>query len=565
MKRWASILIALCLFSQEAFATDAWEADLGTSQYGSYTYDKDQFHFTADVSDLVKAVNVSLQIGERKKILFTFLSKRIAPHGATAVRATYVDEIPLVRWHDWRLEDESRLGTGIVSSHYFFPDGNSVPSTDFTHYALGAGNYLVNTFHLGSRGRMSMRVGGDETGSEINDTAGAMPAQWDSYRMLMDGKASWRFSRLATINATASLSRTRYNPDRYFFVQNWAKEYHGNMSVTWAPVSQWEIIPSLGYDYVDIERDARIDLERPSVGMMVVRKNIVSAHDRMYVRGIYAPWRQMRGQDTLLAAGFSYKNVGGEVYRRETNAVYSTFVEKSALTGLRFSWRFGEAAFHAREGLKRYRSPERKYAFYYPGDQVTDDTSLSRTQQAERLGNLRRRIAWSGQYLTWKEAPNGGLGFRYQDTTYAGRAGDCDEQSCMNNSMDRLNGYRAYSLAWWDYSKAYEGHAVELVQDLTNKEWFWVEYGMVYKLRVNPNMTMEQIMREALAQNNQFSALPIKDPSQTHFELIQCDTQGTYTTVSPYYTLRTMMRSSDRPAIERGIDLFTKRDFVLGD
>ena len=564
MKRWIAVLITLCLFSQGAFAADAWETDLGTPAYGSYTYNQDQFHFTADVSSLIKAMNVSLKIGDQHKILFSFLSKHVGFRGATGARATYVGEFPLVRWNKWSLTNESRIGMGIISSRYIFPDGRAIPGTDFAHYALGAGNYLVNTFQT-DHARISVRVGGEETGSQISDDYGTTSGQWDSYRMLAGADAAWRVAPELNLNTTASFARTRYNPERYFFVQDWAREYHGSMSIAWTPLPHWEIVPLLGYDYVDLERDARVDLNRPSFGMTLTRKHIVSAHDRLYVRGIYAPWQQMCGRDTLLAVGFSHENFGGEVYRRETDTSYSTFVEKDVMTGLRVSWRFGDSPAHTSDGLKRYRSPERKYTFYYPSDLVTDDASLSRTQQAERLGNLRRRIDWSGQYLTWKEAPNGGLGFRYQDTTYAGRAGDCDEQSCLNNSMDRLNGYTAYTFAWWDYAQSYTGHAVELVQDPTNKQWFWVEYGMAYKLKANPNMTMEQIMREALAQNERFSALPIKDPGQTHFELIQCDTQGTYTVVSPYYSLGTMTRSSDRPAFERGIDLFTDRNFVLGD
>ena len=101
MKRWIAVLITLCLFSQGAFAADAWETDLGTPAYGSYTYNQDQFHFTADVSSLIKAMNVSLKIGDQHKILFSFLSKHVGFRGATGARATYVGEFPLVRWNKW--------------------------------------------------------------------------------------------------------------------------------------------------------------------------------------------------------------------------------------------------------------------------------------------------------------------------------------------------------------------------------------------------------------------------------------------------------------------------------
>ncbi len=563
MKRWISVVALVLTLRGLAFAEYGWQVDGGSPKRGSFSMNEDGVKLDSDVSENIQVVNVSFQTNENRKLLFTFISKNVAPRRATGIRAAYQHDLQMFSVGLLNVSDELRVGVGALFLQYLMPSGNSFTGSEFTQLAFGAGNYLKGSWE-GDRLKANIRVGGDGTGSRMGDDFGNL-TEWDSYRVGAKTSAELRLFEGALARGNADLMRVKYNQERYFFVQKWTEEYSGRIDLQLSVSRSLDIIPSVEYRRLDVERDNRIDLERPAYGLAVVRKNFLNPDTSVFLKGVYAPWNHKRGMDTLIATGLQSSSVGVEVYQRRIVDAYSTFTIKDNITGLRFSWKFGNANDSARKGLDQYQSAEDKHSFYQRSDSVGDEKSLTRIQQAERLGNLRRRIDWSGQSLTWKQAPYNGWGFRFQDEAYTGRAGDCDEQSCLNNSMDARNGYKAYTLAWWDFSQGYVGHGVELVQDPTNKQWFFIEYGVAYKVKTDPNGTMEQVMRDALAQNNRFSALPIRYPSSTMFNLRDCQTQGYYVEASPYYWLGTMNASPARPSLERGIDLFTKRGFLFDD
>ena len=207
---------------------------------------------------------------------------------------------------------------------------------------------------------------------------------------------------------------------------------------------------------------------------------------------------------------------------------------------------------------------DRKYGFYRDSG-TKDDSRLTLKEQAERLGTLRKRNEWSGQNLSWKSAPDDGWGFRNANEAYKERGGDCNEQSCLNSFMDTLNGYKSFELDYYDY-KSWEGHGVQLVQAPTNGQWFLDEYGVIYKIKVDPKAPLEKVALEGLKQNSNFLTLQIsRNGKDMYYEVYDCSNPLKYDSISKFISLSGVAPNYGRPQIEYGSELFTGRNFLLGD
>lgn len=548
-----------------AFAQDmSWRAEGGMPKYGSLEIrGRENFGEVgaeADYSPSVNALNFFVKPDEMNKFVFGYLGKKELRRNGTGIKVRYELNLPLLSGSSWNISSEAKVALGYIDAKYVSRSISGFGCDNkMSHMLLGLSNHLKGEWRV-NEAKSILKIGGDTTGSNMHDYWGDL-AQWDNHRVGMSGAVEIPISE-AKFSAEFSAHRVKYNPERYFFVEKWTKDYRGRTELM-MPLGQWHLIPSLEYQKLDIERDRRVDLERPEYGFAVVRKNLLRSKYDGFLKGVYAPWMHKSGRETLVAVGINSSNSSGEIYRREIVDRYSSFVLKENIYGLRFSWKFGESEKEIRKGIKKYgEMVSDKYAFYHRGDSLKDDNSLTFNQQAERIGSVRRRVEWSGNSLEWKQAPTTGVGFRYPDETYAGRTGDCDEQSCMNNRLDRLNGYQSYTAGYWDSGISSVGHAVTVFQDPTNGQWFLEEYGMTYKINgLSPNATKEEAMRVGLLQNSQFLALRIKNSGSAVFTPWDC-----YEPNSPartYYSFGAIPTSTSRPSIERGVELFTKRGFLF--
>ena len=291
----------------------------------------------------------------------------------------------------------------------------------------------------------------------------------------------------------------------------------------------------------------------------MVFKDVFRQGVNVYAKGSYAPWRHKSGQETLMALGVSFPKLGMEFFQRSIRDNYSSFSLSEKIIGGQFSWKFGAPAGQKLSEMEDYGyAAKRRYQFYRDSG-VEDNTGLSRVQQAERLGTLRKRVEWSGSNLTWKSEPSQGY---QQELVYRLRKGDCDAQSCLNNTMDTLNGYRSQTMGWWDFSKSWIGHAVGLTQDPTNGQWFLDEYGQVFRVDVDPKADLQTVMREALKQTHRFTVVPISSVKDTWIVPIECSQPGTSNWDS-WFNLGEFPRSQGRPKIEYGYELFLGRNFLF--
>lgn len=565
MKRMLMLGVLIIWHGSAALAQDiSWRVDGGMPQYGSIEVkgsdESSGFRAGIDNSPSLKAVNLTIKKSENSRLAFGFIDKKELIKRGTAFKARYEIDLSVASGSAWDISDEAKAAAGYLSSKYEFPSGRSMAGGEFTHMLFGMSNYLKGEFRVGDS-KTVLKVGGDSTGSQMSDTWGSL-TEWDNHGVGAEGLFEVPISG-AKFRAEGGIRRVKYNPNRYFFVLDWTEDYRARTELT-VPLDQWRFIPSIEYRRLDVERDRLVDLERPEYGFAVVRKNLFGSKTDGFLKGIYSPWLHKRGKETLVAIGANSGSASGEIYQREIVDQYSSFNLKERIVGVRLSWKFGEAEKEIRKGIEKYGSVvDDKYAFYREGDSVADNKSLTLGQQAERLKNARRRVEWSGSSLKWISAPTTGVGFRYPDETYAGRAGDCDEQSCMNNRIDRLNGYESYSAAYWDPgSSVFVGHAVGVFKDPTNNQWFLDEYGVAFKIRgLGPNATKEQAMRTGILQNSRFLALGISNPQLAYFTTWDCYDPNSPGMIFQYFG--DAPAEKGRPSIERGVELFTKRGFLF--
>lgn len=566
MKRMLMLGVLVFWHGSSAFAQDIpWRAEGGMPQYGSLEVrssdENMEIRVGIDKSETVKAMSLSIGKGEKGKIVFGLLEKKeLIKHGA-AMKIRYENYLDVASGSTWDIFNEAKAALGYLESRYEFGDsGRSMPGGPFNHMLFGVSDYFGGEWRVDDT-KTAVKIGGATTGSRMSDGWGSL-TEWDNHRVGIMGLFEVPVSD-GKFRAEADIHRTRYNPERYFFVEKWTEDYRARMELM-LPLKQWQLIPSFEYRKLDVERDRRTDLERPEFGLATVRKNILGSKTDGFLKGIYVPWTHKRGHETLVAAGANSSDMGGEIYRREIVDQYSSFALKESIYGVRLSWKFGESQKEIRKGIEKYGEPvDDKYAFYRRGDSVADNKKLTLNQQAERIGNVRRRVEWSGSSLKWVTAPTTGVGFRYPDETYAGRAGDCDEQSCMNNRMDRLNGYESYTAAYWDPSSSiFSGHAVGVFRDPASSQWFLDEYGMTFKIKgLGSNVTKEQAMRAGILQNSRFLALKIVDPKGAYFTTWDCYDPNSPGMIFQYFG--DAPAETGRPAIERGVELFTKRGFLF--
>lgn len=497
-----------------------------------------------------------------QRVAFGFMKKNDGHREAFGVRGKYslVPSVPIGGGKT--IFSETGLAIGSLDAAYL-RQGGVERQFEFTELLYGYEQYAGLRWNVGRRNSFGIKGGGSWSGARLSDDYGS-DNKWDNYGLVLSGFGHVSLSDRMRLKTEFDGKRARYNPDRYFFVEKWTTEYEFRSELA-ADVSRGlEVAPLFNYKKVDIERNRRADLIRAEYGGKVTMRGLIPMVSTAYVKGVYAPWRHKKGSESLLSVGMQEGNLSAEVYQRSIHDVYSSFVLDERVTGFQLAWKFGDIDSGKLKGMDDYGYDRKQKFQFYRESGIQDATQLNRVQQAERLGTLRERNEWSGKNITWKMAPDNGWGFRYQDETYAGRAGDCDEQSCMNSSMDALNGYRSFTGAWWDFSKSYMGHAVELAQDPGTGEWFWDEYGQIYKVRnVGAGSSRDQVMREALKQNQRFSALPVNINSNSiYYSLIDCSQPNTYD-MNSFAWYGPMAATKERPNVEYGYELFTGRDFLF--
>ncbi|OGY67925.1 MAG: hypothetical protein A3H63_02735 [Candidatus Harrisonbacteria bacterium RIFCSPLOWO2_02_FULL_45_10c] len=486
-----------------------------------------------------------------------FVAKNRTNRNGVAIRGKYLLSLPIGKTG---LRSESSLALGALSGYY------SVQSQDNrfqnNQVLYGSSQYLKAVFGSDSKS-LIVRAGGFGSGSTIFDDYGSL-AQWDSFGFGANGLFSGQFGGRAKYRLNGDLIRQQYNPERYFFVKDWTNELSLKSELT-IPVGMADLIPSINYKKIDIERDRLVDLERLEYGGTALFKNLLGANRNLFAKAVYAPMLNRNGADTLGSVGVIGKDLNLELFQKVSRSNFSSFEARERLWGIKFSWKFPNPEKSIPE-LDHYGYVRNRKSKFYVDSGLKDDSRLTLEQQAERLGTLRKRNEWSDKNLMWKEAPDDGWGFREARDVYADRGGDCDEQSCQNAYLDFLNGYKSYQLNWYDLDR-WIGHGVQLVQDPGNGQWFLDEYGVLYKVKVDPNAPIEEVGREALRQNSRFTAMPItKDEKGIYYyEIDDCTQPGTYQYLTDWISFDEVPPQNIRPQVEYGYELLGGRRFLFED
>lgn len=562
MKRQLLLAIISLWLPNSLFASDTGvRGEFGYPGYASFEVANSSWgtKLGVDITGDIQAVRIGVMSDDGiHGFSFKIIFRSVEPRRATALRGRYLLALPFYENRFSEFGSETSVALGYLDGEYVLPLNSY--DINASQLLFGFNQSLISRFFLGDQ-VFGVKTNSRWSGASLMDDYGNL-TQWDNYGLGASGFFASEISDWLKFALEAEAARKRYNSERYFFVEKWTKEYRFRSELVVSVNSGLDVIPLFNYRMVDIERNRRADLMMPEYGGRVVLKNVANTGSSAFVGGSYAPYLHREGNESVMFAGVNRGDLNAELYRRSIREIYSSFSYRHSLVGLRVSWNFG-----ARDKLPEIsdygRTAEEKYEFYHDGSGAEDNNSLSRVQQAERLGTLRERNEWSGKNLKYIYA----TGFRYQDEVYGKRGGDCDEQACLNLSMDALNGYRGYMLAWWDFNKSYSGHGVELVQDPSTGDWFWDEYGMLAKIRnVSPGMSKEDVAAEAIRQNHRFSALPVDSRSnRLYFDLTDCSQPNTYNALTSFINLKPFSRAKERPYIEYGSELFTGKDFLFVD
>ena len=535
--------------------------------YSFYTISisSNSFRASAEISPSLKSLNLFFQPNdEMQSVVFGVLEKNDGRKRAFTLRSKYLFELPLVDETNRSLLSESSVGTGVLSGEYVGQNNES--RFKFLQSLFGLREYLTAELDY-DYVKLKSSVGGEGSGSTLMDDYGSA-TDWDNFGFGMENVVASKLSDHILVRVENDLKRRKYNPERYFFVEKWVTDLGFRSAIVISPQKSVHLIPSFNYRKIDIERKPGQgpDLERPEFGMAMEVNNVYKPGISLSAKWLYGPWRHKKGSDSVMSLGLrSSKGWSLEVYQRNTKDIYSSFVIDEKISGANLSWRFNVPGKHKLKEIESYGSVFKRKDGFYTDNGIKDNKSLTRTQQAERLGTLRKVSDWNGKNVQWAEA-NPWWSFRDADKVYAGRKGDCDEQSCATNAMNSRNGYRAYTLDWWAFAGTLSGHAVELVQDPTNGQWFMSEYGMVYKVKVDPKADLATAGKAALQQNHQFTSLPLKNYTNpyygNYYSIVDCSQPGTYNFLT-FDEVGAVPQDKHRPQIEYGFELFSKKDALF--
>ena len=547
MKKLMMVLLVLICFVRESQAETEYRSEIGFFKTGSFVVR----HTTnvavganVDIGNGVMAGGVNIgSLNNTHRFSFGFL-KKDAYQGGSALRLKYALNWNFLETSFGKFNSETDVAAGYLAGEYQLYNENQ---TGFDQYLYGARQYFGINLSNGDY-KFQVKAGGEMVQANLSDEYGS-DSKWDNYGYGIRSAAQMKIAGGIVWRTGTEVLRKRYNPERYFFTENWTTDIGLHSEVIFPAHNRVDIVPLFGYRKMNVERDNKTDLERPEFGGTVVFKGVFKSGYNAFAKGIYAPWHHKAGNETLVSFGLESGKMQAELYHKRITDKYTSFSYRESQTGTQFAWKFGG---NSMKGMDDYGEMKEKYKFYRT-EGFEDDRGLTESQQVERLGNIRKRNEWSGENLKYLWA----TGFREPDEVYRLRGGDCDEQALFHVGMDQRNGYKAYLLDYWDSG----GHGVELVQDKTNGQWFLNEYGMMYKVNVASNADPKTVALAALRQNHHNLALNIIDPKNSSLRVYDSE----YNAVTPYIMINSVPARSDRPQVEYGYELFTRQGWLFAD
>ena len=534
--------------------------------YGFFTIadSTGSFRASAEISPNLKSLNFFNQPNNgMQSFAAGFLQKNDGLKRAFTARSKYSLEIPVIDKAIGSLSSDSSFAAAILNGEYISQKGD--PRFGFTQYLFGFKQYLTAQIDKDCF-KLKSGVGGEGSGALLADDYGN-DADWDNFGFGIENIATSKFSDSLLLRIETDFKQKKYNPERYFFVEKWVTDLGFRSAAVVSPTRNLHFIPSFNYRRIDIERKLNRgpDLERPEFGMAMEVNNVHKPGISLVARWLYGPWRHKKGNDAVASLELKSKKWSIEVYQRDTKDAYSSFVLEEKITGANLSLRFNIPSRQKLKEIENYGPVFKRKDSFYTDNGIKDIRDLTRVQQAERLGTFRKVNEWNRKNIQWAEA-NPWWHFRAPDEVYACRKGDSDEQACLTNAMNRQNGYQSHTLDWWVSGGLLAGHAAELVQDPTNGQWFMSEYGMVYKVKVDPKADLAAVGKAALQQNNAFTSLPLRNYSDphlvNHYAVGDCSQLGTYNLLVSG-EVGAVPQKLQRPQIEYGFELFSKKDVLF--
>ncbi len=470
---------------------------------------------------------------------------------STAVRARLPLHFNILRIGSFGLKNEGSLAVGILGGMSVY---KGKTNAEFTQRLYGVRNELVSNFSF-RKTKFGLRAGAEVVSADFSDDYEKVKNKWDNYSVRYGANARSQLSKKMSLGVSAEGWRKKYNPEKYFFLEKWTSDDHILAATTFLLNNRFELSPTVGYKRFNLERDNQVDLERVEYGARLVYKTNNRANTRLYLNSLNAHRSNNKGSEILVSVGVQSNGISAEVYQHKTVDRYSNFSIEEKMSGASLAWKFGSKL----KNIEDYRSTKEKHSFYQR-DGIEDVKSLTLKQQAERLRTIRKQGEWD-QNLGYAIIPGA---FRYAQTVYQSRTGDCDEQSCMSATMSKLNGDEAYTVVWLDFGTIAAAHGAKIVKDSSNKQWFFVEYGTTYKINIRPEASIVEAAAAAVKQNHLYTSLPMGDATDPHFTVINCSDGESYNQMTAsYVALGKLSSVATRPNIEYGAELFIGRDFLF--
>ncbi len=370
--------------------------------------------------------------------------------------------------------------------------------------------YRAGQFFLGGEENLTGILGKEKARIEATGTLGGYGSllhnkvMWDNYKTGYKLLGTVQVSDLLTLNAELNQEKTKFNKEKYFFLDDLRETNYG-IKFIFHPSSE-----DIGFSIFankNIKRGKEFDEEALNIGFGADFESLDAT------------------AKFITSIGDENKTIiSGSKYLFDRNAMlelYANLGKNENFYGLRFVKYLGSR--RKKDRLETKIEDYEKKPF-----ELFDDKSLGYTSPGDNFDevvkntNTLPKIFSSGIHTVY--GPGTTTPRNPQETIENG-FGDCDELAWKNSYLARLYGYKSWNVDYYDEDST--GHAFFLVQDKDGRVYVTDnDHGVAMKVNVNKNATKEEMADAALRQLSNYFAMPLQEGNLYYWQMREPDLEN---------------------------------------
>lgn len=368
--------------------------------------------------------------------------------------------------------------------------------------------YKAGQFFLGGEENLTGTLGKEKARIEATGTLGGYSSlshktiMWDNFKIGGKFLGTIEISDLLTLNAEMNYTRTKFNKEKYFFLDDLRETNYG-INFMFHPSSE-----DIGFSVLankNIKRGKEFNEEAFNLGfgadfedIDAVAKFIISVGD----------------ESNLVISGSKYL-----FDRNAMLELYANIGKNESLYGLRFEKYFGSRS-------KRDRLETKVENYERKPFQLLDDETLGYTNPGSSFDevventNTLPKIMSSGIHTVYGP---GTTPARNPQEVIENGFGDCNELSWKNAYLSRLyNWNKSWDVGY--YGEDPVGHAFFLVQDKDGRVYVTDNaHGVPMRVNVDKNASKEEMSDAAIRQLSNYLAMPLEEGSLYYWMMREPD------------------------------------------